>query len=713
MKIKNHLFGAWSSNDDNYLVHLRNEKKISTWVEIATFFPGKNAKQCAYRYKKVFLKKGIIQWTIDDDLKLLELVEKYGENFIEISKFFPNKKEKELSNRYFKKISPQSMIFTKEEDNSIISIYENYLKKTKIETDYSDLKKKGPVATKRRLEVLLKLKGKSIDHGFDIYNYIPSSICSNFNYNNSYLYKNLGKISDMNIPSYKSRLNVVKPIDYEITDNKKINDVENSNKENLENNLLFKAPKNIICRKITNQSGNKNINNYSFYGEISNKSKYDSTHNIKNSDKSLDNYNIFNNRLINTYMSTDSNNRIIYINNDNNGNINHNPIFSSKQNNVFIDVLSKTPELNFEDNNISTNNLYYCHNNNIKNSPPFLKEIKHQNTNLSPGICNNSCMSSNRLNNIFMSKSDIISLNTNNNPLTLEGNEDNDKLNYNWLLNNNNNIFNINNGVCYNDNMSSILSSNEHKKKISRKDESDSLILKTLSDLNNSNLQSTINNNNSEILYSKIINEENNIYLKNNTNILNNYIDNKYNNKNKNIIRNSNLSDTIHTHKFCSKDIIKKLKNKENNFENNILLNSTNKVISYNEDIINLIKKKKSLEEILSDVYKNSDIFLDNYNYSIKNIVIKKRLNNQDLLDVYYKTCYHEKNLIYELSSIKYPSIINSPCSAFANLKLNNIEHEKLKLEIIKRIDILIELISVIKLKTNLLSKINNTKKKL
>lgn len=163
--------GIWSNEEDSLLLHLKNVQKLSTWVEIACYFPGRNAKQCAYRYKKIFLGKDKGNWTREEDLKLLELVEYFGEDFEKIKPYFSQKTEKEIQSRYFKKINPQIITFTNDEDKIILSMYQN----RKIdELDKIILNKKGAISVKRRLELLLKLRGEDIDDLFNIHDYLPS-----------------------------------------------------------------------------------------------------------------------------------------------------------------------------------------------------------------------------------------------------------------------------------------------------------------------------------------------------------------------------------------------------------------------------------------------------------------------------------------------------------------------------------------------------------
>lgn len=150
---------AWTKLHDELLIRLRETYKNSTWVEIASHLPGKNAKQCSYRYNKIVSKNHEIQvWTREEDFRLMEMVEYLGENFEAIKSYFPQKAIKEIKHRYYKKLSPKLTNFSPEEDNWLLHLYSGG---ELSDEKFSQLSIKGILSIKRRLELLLKLKGNT------------------------------------------------------------------------------------------------------------------------------------------------------------------------------------------------------------------------------------------------------------------------------------------------------------------------------------------------------------------------------------------------------------------------------------------------------------------------------------------------------------------------------------------------------------------------
>lgn len=154
------LKGNWTQEEDNLLLHLKNVQKIPTWVEISSYLIGKNPKQCAYRYKKIFLNTKTTNWSKDEDQKLMNFIDMYGENFDFLKQFFPDKSVKELKCRYYSKICYKIYSFTPEEDNLIMNLYRNLPISTE---ELNALKNKGSSQVRKRLELLLKLKGENLN----------------------------------------------------------------------------------------------------------------------------------------------------------------------------------------------------------------------------------------------------------------------------------------------------------------------------------------------------------------------------------------------------------------------------------------------------------------------------------------------------------------------------------------------------------------------
>lgn len=129
------------------------------WSEVEKYLPGRNMKQCSYRYNRILNNNS--KWTQIENHKLFELVNDYGEDFDKISYFFPKKDKSNIINQYYKKIRPLFSYFTHEEDETIINQYRNSLSLSI--TFLEIILSKGSFIVRKRLSTLLKLKNEKID----------------------------------------------------------------------------------------------------------------------------------------------------------------------------------------------------------------------------------------------------------------------------------------------------------------------------------------------------------------------------------------------------------------------------------------------------------------------------------------------------------------------------------------------------------------------
>lgn len=129
------------------------------WSEVEKYLPGRKMKQCSYRYNRILNNN--LKWTQNENHKLFELVNDYGEDFDKISYFFPQKDKSNIINQYYKKIRPLFSCFTHEEDETIVNQYRN-----KLSLSIAFLQivlSKGSFIVRKRLSTLLKLKKEKID----------------------------------------------------------------------------------------------------------------------------------------------------------------------------------------------------------------------------------------------------------------------------------------------------------------------------------------------------------------------------------------------------------------------------------------------------------------------------------------------------------------------------------------------------------------------
>lgn len=145
----------WSKEDDKQLLELKNSNNIRTWNDISSYFPGSNAKKCAYRYKKLTDKDDNKKFSKEEDLKLAELVDIYGEKFNLIKKSFINKSECDLKLRYYQKLNHKLINFTDEEDQAILKLNNNV---NLSNYEQQIVKRKGKYAVNKRLSILLNKK---------------------------------------------------------------------------------------------------------------------------------------------------------------------------------------------------------------------------------------------------------------------------------------------------------------------------------------------------------------------------------------------------------------------------------------------------------------------------------------------------------------------------------------------------------------------------
>lgn len=105
------------------------------------------------------------KWSRDDDLKLMNLVDRYGENFDSLSSYFPKKTSQDLAIRYYKKIKHVKISFNEEEDRLINKLYRcEALNLDELET----LQKKDPVSVNHRLKILLRDQQEEMRKDFNV-----------------------------------------------------------------------------------------------------------------------------------------------------------------------------------------------------------------------------------------------------------------------------------------------------------------------------------------------------------------------------------------------------------------------------------------------------------------------------------------------------------------------------------------------------------------
>lgn len=113
----------WTSIEDEKLFWAY-KKFPRRWSDISNLMEGRNASQCAQRFRrKFFLQKKMRKWTEDEDRKLIDLINKYGYNWQKLSSLGGfDRNGKQLRERYLNVLDPsiKKEKWTDEEDNIII-----------------------------------------------------------------------------------------------------------------------------------------------------------------------------------------------------------------------------------------------------------------------------------------------------------------------------------------------------------------------------------------------------------------------------------------------------------------------------------------------------------------------------------------------------------------------------------------------------------------
>jgi myb proto-oncogene protein len=125
-KIKNQK--KWTREEDELLIALAEKYNEKHWKEISKRFVKKNSLQCFSRYKRI--RPGIIKgsWKKEEDLRIMDLVNKYGKSWSKISKILGTRNGKQIRDRFINVLDPEIRKgkFTEEEDRKLIALYKQH-----------------------------------------------------------------------------------------------------------------------------------------------------------------------------------------------------------------------------------------------------------------------------------------------------------------------------------------------------------------------------------------------------------------------------------------------------------------------------------------------------------------------------------------------------------------------------------------------------------
>ena len=104
----------FTNDEDEKLIKLVNKYGAKKWNSIALSMEGRTGRQCRDRYKNYlapFINKS--EWTLEEDMLLVEKFREYGPCWSKISKFFVGRTSSSLKNRWYFKITPDYAVACK------------------------------------------------------------------------------------------------------------------------------------------------------------------------------------------------------------------------------------------------------------------------------------------------------------------------------------------------------------------------------------------------------------------------------------------------------------------------------------------------------------------------------------------------------------------------------------------------------------------------
>jgi hypothetical protein len=125
-KIKNQK--KWTREEDEQLIVLAEKFNEKHWKEISKRFAKKNSLQCFSRYKRI--RPGIVKgsWKKEEDIRIIDLVIKYGKSWSKISKQLGTRNGKQIRDRFINVLDPEIRKgkFTDDEDRKLVLLFKQY-----------------------------------------------------------------------------------------------------------------------------------------------------------------------------------------------------------------------------------------------------------------------------------------------------------------------------------------------------------------------------------------------------------------------------------------------------------------------------------------------------------------------------------------------------------------------------------------------------------
>lgn len=102
---KKRIIKVWSEQEDKLLIKYA-DKFRKKWELVAQNIPGRNASQCAQRYRRIFPGRVRSHWTQEEDDIVLSGIKKYGKNWGLIASNLEGRTGKQVRERYINCLDP-------------------------------------------------------------------------------------------------------------------------------------------------------------------------------------------------------------------------------------------------------------------------------------------------------------------------------------------------------------------------------------------------------------------------------------------------------------------------------------------------------------------------------------------------------------------------------------------------------------------------------
>lgn len=102
---KKRTHSAFKPEEDIMLISLVNMYGLNNWTKISSQMPNRSKRQCKERYL-LFLSPNIknLPWTLEEDLRLIEMLKIFGKKWTIIAKFFNGRSDINIKNRYHMRV---------------------------------------------------------------------------------------------------------------------------------------------------------------------------------------------------------------------------------------------------------------------------------------------------------------------------------------------------------------------------------------------------------------------------------------------------------------------------------------------------------------------------------------------------------------------------------------------------------------------------------